>query len=166
MHEYKRRTVVQYTEDTSIQRYQRDHQNLERDDHRRDHQSEQGAARFPLVTHDHISRHGSEQDRKYGGKNRYNRRVSERTPEVHLLHGFREVLHSKSMASDQSQRIGSNICLCLKYVDHYQYKRKDKADEQGNQNNNFDCMVDLFITSSSFIRIHYADTSAFLPMLT
>ena len=32
-------------------------------------------------------------------------------------HGFREILHSEAMLSDDCQRVGRDICFCFKNID-------------------------------------------------
>ena len=61
--------MIHNTENTAIQGNKRDHQYLEGDYHRSDHQTKQDPAGFPLVTHDSERRHRGQQDRENRGKN-------------------------------------------------------------------------------------------------
>ena len=100
------------------------------------------------------------QDRSTDGNDR---RVREDKPEIHLFHGFREVLRRKAMLTDQCQRIRCDVALCLENIDDYQYKGGDKTKEQHQEYYPHDHMHDLFLSRGFFILCHAA-TSPFLPM--
>ena len=143
--------MVKDAQDAAVKGYERDHQDLERDDHGCDHQAEQGSAGLPLVTDNDIGGHCRKQQGEYGREDRDACRVCKGTPERHFVHGIREVLQRESVCSDQCQRIRGDISLDLEYVNDNKYKREDKQDEQNDQKDDLQDTGDLRVAGSFFV---------------
>ena len=62
MHENQRISVIQQTEHAAINGDQRDHDYLERNDHRKHHQKEQEFIDLPVFSYKDVSAHGRKQN--------------------------------------------------------------------------------------------------------
>ena len=167
MHQDQRDAVVQYAQSAAVDGDQGHHQDLERDDHGGDHQGEHQGAQLPFaVTHDDESLHGGDQYREDGSAHGNDQGVAEHGPEVHLLHGFREIGQSEAVSADQGQRVGGDVGFGLEDVDDHQDEGHDEAKEEHQEHDPHDDMGYLLLACRLFVICHYASTSPLLPIMT
>ena len=158
MHENQRISVIQQTEHAAVNGDQRDHDYLERNDHRKHHQKEQEFIDLPVFSYKDVSAHGRKQNNQKDTDTCYQKRVLKYIQEIQSLEGCDVVVNRESLLTTEAERQLCNITLILKGVQHDHEKRKHIKQEQQYRNHRTDNRSYFagFYTSSL---IHYASTS-------
>ena len=133
MHQYQRHSVVEQMKLSAIDRYQRNHDYLERNNHGSYHQGKEYLIQLIIRTHENISAHRGNDDDKQNADTCNTKGVHKRPGEIHLGKGFHIIGHRRAVGSDQGKRFLNNISFCLEGVDYNHNKREhinDKADDK------------------------------------
>ena len=159
--------MIQDIQCSSVDAHQRDHDRLERDDHRRHHQSKRYLGNNVIVSHDIICQHRCEQRHEHSCRNCHDQRILERIQEIHLGKRFYKVVKGQTFDRKQpGKRTLDNIPLLFQRVDHDHDERKHICDKNDDQPDHCQCICDFFLCSTNYSLFHYASTSCFLVRYT
>ena len=150
--------MVQHPEHAAVDRNERNHDHLKRDDHGEQHQRIQDFIDLPVPSHKDIGAHGREQNDESHRGTGHDKGVPEHMQKVHLLKSFCIVVQGEASFSSPGQGRLDDISFALKGIEYHHIKGEHEEEEDHRRNDKLYDGCDAVSRAVNFA-VHYASTS-------